>query len=111
MIYNTEEIYTYNDEISLTPPEYQYGNSYGDESCVGKHFILPNIKDTITRVFQIYKVFDYKTLSKYYECELLESSLEEINANNINETTYYIEDPKRDGNTLLFCTLELMKFT
>ncbi len=102
MIYNTEEIYTYNDEISLTPPEYQYGNSYGDESCVGKHFILPNIKDTITRVFQIYKVFDYKTLSKYYECELLESSSEEINANNINETTYYIEDPQRDGNTLLF---------
>lgn len=101
ILYNTEETYTYNDEISLTPPEYQYRNSYGNESCIGRHFILPNIKDTITRVFQVYKVFDYKTLSKYYECELLESSSEEINANNINGTTYYIEDPKRDGNTLL----------
>ena len=89
---------TFNAEISLTPVEWQYTNPYyGCESWTGWHFTLPNIPGVTTRVFEMIRKIDYDTLSAYYICELLDSTI----SDDEKETTYYEDYPQHEGNELI----------
>ena len=84
-------------KISLIPIEY----GKFDACCMGKHFSIPNRDGIKTLVYEVYENIDRKTLTKYYDVELVDSS-EEQSEENMVVTTYYIDDVQDDGNQLVF---------
>lgn len=86
---------SFDDSISLVPIEYSNSSHLG----LGKHFTIPDLPNVRTIIFEVYKEYDYKTLTKMYRCEALDfikqSSCDE------EETVYYIDDPNSNGNILV----------
>lgn len=84
-------------KISLIPN--QYGMS--DDRSMEKIFSIPNRHGIKTLVYEIYVNIDYKSLTKYYDCELVDSTENQYDENT-TVTTYFIDDPQGDGNQLIF---------
>lgn len=94
--------YSY-DSISLIPIEQRYRTLYYESAIwEGKSFVLPDIPGLKTLVFQLVRNIDYKTLTKYYTYELLDSSQQSLEDKMVDVTTYYVDFPQKNKDELLF---------
>ena len=93
--------YTFDDTLSLVPVEYRIHYSNGRPvSWEGKHFTITDLPGFKTLVFQIIKNIDYKTMTKYLTCKLLDSRQEDSGDGSLSQTKYFIDCPEEKGTHL-----------
>ena len=70
------------------------------ENIQGKHFSITDPKGVNTVIYQVNKT-KKEYLDRYpkYTVERLESSAEIVG--DLNKKTFYVEDPRKDGNLML----------
>lgn len=92
----------FNDSLSLVPVEFRVEYSNGrPKSWEGRNFSIKDVPGFKTIVFHIVENVDYKTLTKYNTCELLESRREYSEEGSSSKTRYYIDFPQEDGDKLV----------
>ena len=93
---------TFDDSLSLVPVEYRVEYSNGRiKSWEGRNFSIKDVPGFKTIVFHIVENVDYKTLSKYNTCELLDSIQEYPEDGSSSKTKYYIDFPQEDGDEVV----------
>lgn len=94
--------------ISLVPIGYTTRKSTGKYQIVsGKHFTIPDVPGYKTVLFRIIDHVDYKTLTRFYTCEMLDTTPSIASDGTVLGTMYFVDDPQTEEDlTILHLNAE-----